>query len=138
MLAAMRMLDAIRTWPVQRRAVTLLLVVPLFLLVRAVDPASGVVFWVAGLVTATAGAMLLASYVPGPGEGRRLVIGCTPCAGMAAMTLVGALVLRASAPADGGIALATMLLPVMGVVQRLSDAGSCVVAVSPAVRDPEA
>lgn len=78
-----------------------------------------------GLI-ALAGAYIIASYIPLPGTGRKLNVGCTPCAGVSAFTLLGAGWFLQSGPHVAGVALAALAFVSFGTLQRLTGAGvSC-------------
>jgi hypothetical protein len=81
------------------------------------------------VVCAVIAALVLASYVPQPGSGRRLEVGCSPCAVMGGATIVGSLVLRSTTPVDPGIAGVAVMMLLFGLVQRLNDNASCAVPV---------
>lgn len=114
-------------WPTRRRvaAVLLLPVVALWFVVvgtsAAGSPSAGWYALVA--VAATLGAAVLATYVPV--AGRRLDLGCTPCAAMSAFTVVAAtLVLRSYGAETTGPLLASAVL-LFGLTQRMSQPASC-------------
>lgn len=81
-------------------------------------------WWAATAATSALAAVVLASYVPVPGRGCRVDVGCTPCA-----TLAGALaafaVLGSLGGVDAGGSLIAIVLLVAGLYQRLSDVGAC-------------
>jgi hypothetical protein len=88
----------------------------------AVTPPSA--WWYAvALVAAVLGAAVLASYVPV--VGRRPDLGCTPCAAMSALTLVGATVALRSYGGDIAGPLVAGALLLFGLTQRLSQATTC-------------
>jgi hypothetical protein len=83
----------------------------------------GGVWWFLVLATALAGSGTLASYVPA--SGRRPELGCSPCAMVSVLTVLGAvLVVRSSAgdPAGPVLALAVALF---GLGQRLAQPPVC-------------
>jgi hypothetical protein len=72
---------------------------------------------------AVLGAGVLASYVPVVGRG--LELGCTPCAMMSALTLVGATIaLRNYGPDVAGPLVAGAVL-LFGLTQRMSQPATC-------------
>lgn len=72
------------------------------------------------------GAGVLATYVPH--RGLRPEVGCTPCAAVAAMTVVvAAMVLHRYGPALTGPALA-IAVTLFGLTQRLGEVDSCATA----------
>ena len=77
-------------------------------------------------VAAVLGAAVLATYVPNSGV--RPEVGCTPCAAMSAMTVVGAVMaLRSYGPALTGPALA-VAVTLFGLTQRLGQVDTCATA----------
>jgi hypothetical protein len=120
----------LRAWPRRRWLSAVALVVPLGMAYGSVGAATPV-WWSTSVTGASAvlAALVLASYVPLPGAGIRLDVGCSPCAVMAAATVLGSLVLRATAPLDGGLALVSLMVLAFGLVQRGSAATGCAVPV---------
>jgi hypothetical protein len=94
--------------------------------------ASWALWWTvpAAVLCAVIAAVVLASYVPKPGSGRRLEVGCSPCAVMGGATIVGSLLMRSTAPLDPGIAVVAVMMLLFGLVQRLKDTASCAVPVA--------
>ena len=76
-------------------------------------------------VASLIGAATLASYVPMRGTGRRLDIGCTPCAVVAALTLVGAAGILGGSPHDAASAALAVGLVAFGLLQRMTDPETC-------------
>jgi hypothetical protein len=77
-------------------------------------------------VAAVLGAAVLATYVPH--RGVRPEVGCTPCAAMSAMTVLGAVMaLRSYGPALTGPALA-VAVTLFGLTQRLGQVDTCATA----------
>lgn len=121
----LRLLDR---WPSRRWVVVALAAPALAWLLVAVAPVApatgrGAAWWFLVLATALAGSGTLASYVPA--YGRRLELGCSPCAMLSALTVLGAvLVVRGSAgdPAAPVLALAVALF---GLGQRLAQPPVC-------------
>ncbi len=123
------LVTSLRVWSFRRRLIAGVLVVPLLVVYASFGP--GVTVWwaiPAALVSAVLAAAVLASYVGEPGSGRLVDVGCSPCAVIAGATILGSVILRDSAPADGGIALMATFLLGFGLAQRLGDAGTCSVA----------
>jgi hypothetical protein len=86
-------------------------------------PAVSSLWLVLVAVSAVLGAAVLATYVPH--RGLRPEVGCTPCAAMSAMTVVGAVMaLRAYGPALTGPALA-VAVTLFGLTQRLGQVDTC-------------
>lgn len=118
------LLDA---WPTRRRvaaALLLPLVAVWFVVVGGSTQASPSPGWYAMvMVAAVLGAGVLASYVPVAGRG--LDLGCTPCAMMSALTLVGATIaLRNYGPDVAGPLVAGAVL-LFGLTQRMSQPATC-------------
>lgn len=78
----------------------------------------------AGLVALTAAATV-ATYLPRPGTGTRLDIGCTPCASVAAITVPLAVVLLTTSPPTVPSALLALAVAIFGLRQRLTDPSTC-------------
>ncbi len=76
-------------------------------------------------VAAVIGAATLASYVPMRGAGRRLDIGCTPCAVVAALTLVGAAGVLGGSAHDVASAGLAVGIVAFGLLQRMTDPETC-------------
>ena len=124
---AVRMAAVLRTWP-RRRWFAALLAVPLT--VAAFSGAAGVPLgatepgWLALLVSAAVlGALTLASYVPP--RGLRPDVGCSPCAAVSGLTLVGAAVLLDGYGADVSGPLLALGVTAFGLVQRLRQQPTC-------------
>jgi hypothetical protein len=122
------LLSALQSWTPRRRlalAALFPLVATWFVVVgrgsAAVSP--GAEWYAVVGVAALLGAAVLASYLPV--SGRRLDLGCTPCATLAALTLVGAtMALRSygSEPVGPLVAIAVLLF---GLTQRMSQPATC-------------
>jgi hypothetical protein len=76
------------------------------------------------VASAAVAGLVIASYLPAGGT-RRLDVGCSPCATMAAATVMGSFVLRSTAPGDLGIAVVALGLLVFGLFRRLTDLQTC-------------
>lgn len=109
-------------WPRRRWIAAAVLVLPLGGVFGSVGPLWSL-WWAAPAALASGGlaAVIFASYLPLPGAGRRLDLGCSPCAAMAAASVVGALILRASVPLEGGMALVSLMMMGFGLAQRLAN-----------------
>ena len=116
----------VRAWPRRRWVAALVLVAPLVALYASAGP-SLQVWWVlpTAVVSATLAAVLLASYVPVPGSGRLLDAGCSPCAAVSGVAVLGSLVMRSTAPLEPGSAGVAVVLVVCGLAQRLGKVSSC-------------
>jgi hypothetical protein len=73
---------------------------------------------------ALACATTLATYQPRPGTGLRPDLGCTPCAAVAAVTVLASFGLLSSAPHDVSTVLA-LGVSAFGLVQRLKNSSTC-------------
>lgn len=126
------MLPGLRAWPTRRWVVAGLLLAPLALLYASLGlPAGAWWAWPLTGVQAALAAAVLASYLPLPGAGRRLDVGCSPCAAVAGATVVGSLLMRQTDPWDAGIGVTAALMLAYGLVQRVRDAGTCVTRSAP-------
>jgi hypothetical protein len=118
------LLDA---WPARRRvagALLLPIVATWFVVVGGSTRATPSTGWYALVVIAAAlGAGVLASYVPV--TGRKPDLGCTPCATMAALTVVGATFALRSYGADVAGPLFASALLLFGLTQRMSQPATC-------------
>ena len=130
MIAGVMVTTALRSWP-RRRWVAAVVAVPLVLLafLRAAAPSGGVgaaatPLWttLVGLA-AVAGSLALASYLPA--RGWRPELGCSPCAAVSGLTLVGALVVLNGYGPDVSGPLLAVLLTTFGLVQRLRQEPTC-------------
>jgi hypothetical protein len=99
-------------------------VVPLAVLYVSTGP-WGWSEWSTAVVTGVPAALLLASYVAVPGSGRRLDAGCSPCAAVSGVTILGSLIMRSLAPGDVGIALVAAAMVGFGLLQRLGAVTAC-------------
>lgn len=80
---------------------------------------------VLGVVSALLIAVSLATYVPQPGQGLRLDLGCGPCAivGLVLMSVAGWILVAGSV--DGGNAAMSVVLAGFAMAQRLSQPATC-------------
>ena len=76
-------------------------------------------------LTALVVATTVATYVPLPGTGRRLEVGCLPCAVVAPLSVLVSVGLIGSAARDVPSAVLALGVAVFGLRQRLTDASSC-------------
>lgn len=117
-------------WPLRRVVVaSVLSPVLLALLVSAGGGwAPGLAPGWTGLVglIALAAAATLATYLPRPGAGRRLDVGCTPCAAVAALSVLGAAFVLGTAPHDVPTAVLALGVAGFGLRQRLTGPSTCV------------
>lgn len=118
---------ALQAWPIRRWVTAGVLVVPLTVL-YIWDGSSVGVWWSIPVAALFGGlsSLVLAAYVPLPGSRRILDVGCTPCAAVAGMTVIGSFLFRDTAPGDPGINVVAGLLLLFGLAQRLTG-GTCAV-----------
>ncbi len=86
------------------------------------NPSAG--WYALSLAAATLGAAVLASYVPA--EGRKPDLGCSPCATMSALTVVGATVALRTYGADVAGPLVAIAVLLFGLAQRMNQPTACV------------
>lgn len=82
--------------------------------------------WPSVLLTTALAALILASYLPAPSSGQLVDVGCSPCAAVAAVAVLFAVLVRAGAPDNPTTAIIATLLLLAAVRQRLADAAACV------------
>ena len=121
--------NAANAWP-RRRLVSAAALSPVLFIVLT-SAAGG---WAPGLapgwtalvaLVALGASATLASYLPRPGYGRRLDVGCTPCAAVAALSVVGASGVLRSNPHDLSSAALALVIIGFGLTQRLTSPSSC-------------
>lgn len=82
--------------------------------------------WIALVsLTALATATTVATYLPLPGTGLRLDVGCMPCAVVAPLSVVVSVGLVGSAAHDVPSAMLALGVAAFGLRQRLTNASSC-------------
>jgi len=124
-----RYANVLAAWPLRSRMAVVLVAPVLFVLMVVVSggwaPTSspGWTALVAG--AALACATTLATYLPRPGAGLRLDLGCTPCAAVAAVTVLASFGLLSSAPHDVSTAVMALGVSAFGLVQRLKNPSTC-------------
>ncbi len=127
--AALGLADALASWPLRRR-IAVAVLAPV-LLVLMVATSGGWVLttspgWTALVVMiALACAATLATYLPNPGTGRRPDLGCTPCAAVAAVSVLAAWGVLSSAPLDVSTAVLALGISGFGLMQRLNRPSTC-------------
>ena len=127
--ARRRYANALAAWPLRRRmAVGLIAPVLLVLMVAtsggwAAATSSVWTALVAGVALACAAT--LATYLPRAGTGFRPDLGCTPCAAVAAVTVLASFGLVNSAPHDVSTAVLALGVSAFGLVQRLNNPSTC-------------
>lgn len=113
-------------WPPRRLvavavATPVLLVVPITRAMGSMTPA-----WiVVAAIVAMTGAAVLATYLPPPGPGARLQIGCTPCASIAVLTVPISIAVLSAPPYDLPSAFPAVGVAGFGLWQRLTDPRAC-------------
>lgn len=124
-----------RAWWPLRRVVTVVVLFPVLLALLAGAtggwaPGAEPVWTALVAVIALAAATTLASYLPRPGTGRGLDIGCTPCAAVAGLSVLAASAVLRSEPHDVPTAILALAVAGFGLRQRLANPDTC--AASPA------
>lgn len=114
-------------WPTRRR-VALAVLVPFVAawfvsLGRSGAVSPSPVWYGVALLAAVLGAAVLASYLPVVGRG--LDLGCSPCATMSFLTLVGASFAMRNYGADIAGPLVASALLLFGLTQRMSQPSAC-------------
>jgi len=121
--------NAAGSWPLRRIVAVAVLSPLLFVLLISVAGgwASGATLGWTVLVAlmALAGAATLATYLPRPGAGRTLEIGCTPCAAVAALSVLGAAAVLSTTPHDVSTAFLALAVVGFGLTQRLTNPSTC-------------
>ena len=116
-------------WPVRRRVAVAVLFPALMAVLVAVaggttsPPGRVALVGLIALVCATT----LATYLPRPGTGLRLDVGCTPCASVAAISVLIAAAVLSTAPHDVPSAIVALGVAAFGLRQRLTDPSTCAV-----------
>ncbi len=117
--------SSLRQWP-RRRWVAAALTTPVLAgLLLATGRGSAWWGWPSVLLVAVPAALVLASYLPVPGSGRLLEIGCSPCAVVAAGAVAVAILARVGAPNNPASAVIATLVLLAAVRQRLADSVAC-------------
>ncbi|HEX5332903.1 MAG TPA: hypothetical protein VFW79_09695 [Cellulomonas sp.] len=116
-------------WPARRLAAAIV-VAPLMLALLVATsggwgPAAPPAWLVLVSLTALATAMTVATYVPLPGTGRRLEVGCMPCAVVAPLSVLVSVGLVGSAARDVPSATLAVGVAAFGLLQRLTNVSSC-------------
>lgn len=119
--------SVLAAWP-RRRRVAALLLLPLvtawFVVAgRSTDVPPSTGWYALVALAAVLGAAVLASYLPVVGRG--LDLGCTPCATMSALTLVGATMALRNYGVDLAGPLVAAALLLFGLTQRMSQPATC-------------
>jgi hypothetical protein len=116
-------------WPMRRIAAVALIAPALLALFVAASGGEQTAVpggWTALVaLLAVTSATTLATYLPLPGTGRRLDLGCTPCASVAALSVVIAGAVLTSTPHDVPTAILAVGVAAFGLRQRLANASTC-------------
>jgi len=124
-----RYAHVLAAWPLRRRMALVVLAPVLFVLMLAASGGWALTTspgWTALVaLIAISCATTLATYLPHPGTGLRVDVGCTPCAAVAAVSVLGAFIVLGSAPRDVSTAVLALGVSVFGLVQRLNNPSTC-------------
>ncbi len=115
-------------WPARRLLTASALFVVLVVAVEAMagfEPAAAPIWSVLTLGTMALAALALATFVPLPGHGAALDIGCTPCAAAGGMLAVAGSWLAASSAYDGGTAALGLALAGAALARRVTEPVTC-------------
>ena len=124
-----RYANALTAWPLRRRMAVGLIAPVLFVLMVAASggwvmaTSPGWTALVAGV--ALASATTLATYLPCAGTGLKPDLGCTPCAAVAAVTVLASFGLVNSASHDVSTAVLALGVSAFGLVPRLNNPSTC-------------
>jgi len=122
--------NAAGSWPLRRIVAVAVLSPLLFVLLTVVAggwaPGAPLGWTVLVALMALAAAATLATYLPRPGAGRKLELGCTPCATVAAVSVLGAAVVLGTSPYDVSTAVLALVVVGFGLTQRLTNPSTCV------------
>jgi hypothetical protein len=122
--------NAAGSWPLRKIVAVAVLFPLLFVLLIAVAggwaPVAAPGWTVLVALMALAAAATMATYLPRPGAGRKLELGCTPCAAVAALSVLGAGAVLSTAPYDVSTAVLALVVVGFGLTQRLTNPSTCV------------
>lgn len=128
-VAHRRLANVLAAWPLRRRMAVALTAPVLFGLMVAVSggwaPTTSPGWTALVAVAALACATTMATYLPHPGTGLRPDLGCTPCAAVAAVTVLASFGLLSSAPHDVSTAVLALAASAFGLAQRLNNPSTC-------------
>jgi len=126
---AHRYANALTAWPLRRRMAVVVIAPALFALMVAASGGWALTTsagWTALVaLVALICATTLATYLPSPGAGLRLDLGCTPCAAVAAVSVLASFGVLSSAPHDVSTAVLALGISAFGLVQRLNNPSTC-------------
>lgn len=121
----------LRQWP-RRRWLSAAAAFPLLVFLFATAGTGGLAaaaaswwVWPWLILNSALASVVVASYLALPGTKKIIDAGCSPCAAVAGLALVAALMVHSSAPASPVMAVAASALTAFALRQRLADAGSC-------------
>jgi hypothetical protein len=121
--------NALAAWPLRKRMAVALIAPVLFVLMVATSggwaPATSLGWTAVVAIVALASTTTLATYLPRPGTGLKLDLGCTPCAAVAAVTVLASFGLVNSAPHDVSTAVLALGVSAFGLVKRLKNPSTC-------------
>jgi len=124
-----RLAKAQGLWPLRRRLAVAVLSPTVFVVLvasagawaLATSPVWTALVALVALVSATT----LATYLPHRGSGPRLDLGCTPCAAVAAVSVLASLFVLSSEPHDVPTAVLAVGISAFGLLQRLNNPTTC-------------
>lgn len=124
-----RLAKAQGLWPLRRRLVVAVLSPTVFIVLVASAggwaPATSPAWTALVALTALVSASTLATYLPLRGSGQRLDLGCTPCAAVAAVSVLASLFVLSSEPHDVPTAVLAVGISAFGLLQRLKNPATC-------------
>src|SRR5450759_6391 len=124
-----RFADAQAAWPLRRLGAVAVLA-PVLLVLSVVASGGWALVTSPGwtvivLMIAVACATTVAMYLPRPGTGLKLDFGCTPCAAVAAVSVLASLGVLSSAPHEVPTAILALGIAGFGLRQRLTNPITC-------------
>jgi len=127
---AHRYANALTAWPLRRRMAVVVIAPALFVLLMVAASGGWALTTSAGwtalvALVALICATTLATYLPSPGAGLRLDLGCTPCTAVAAVSVLASFGVLSSAPHDVSTAVLALGISAFGLVQRLNNPSTC-------------
>ena len=124
-----RYASALAAWPL-RRLIAVVVLAPVLLMIMVAagggwDLATSPGWTALVAMGALACATTMATYLPRPGTGLRFDFGCTPCAAVAAVTVLVSLGVLSSAPHDVPTAIWALGVAAFGLRQRRTNPSTC-------------
>jgi len=124
-----RLAGAAWLWPLRRRLAVAVLSPTVFVVLVASSGGWALATspgWTALVaLVALVSAATLATYLPRGGAGPRLDLGCTPCAAVAALSVLASLFVLSSEPHDVPTAVLAVGISAFGLMQRLNNPATC-------------